>query len=129
MMGNRAMQSRLIGSTVSRRRRISSKLSMLLSAVAEGFDKARRYQSLSSCTERELAALRVTYQDLPRFVMFGGYDRAVHGVGMARAIARTDNERSFSWTMSFSAFGLASSLATAPLLRPEDVAIMAQFLG
>jgi hypothetical protein len=46
-------------------------LFLLASAFAEGFAKAQQYQTLASCSEHELAALSVTHQDLPRFVMFG----------------------------------------------------------
>ena len=46
-------------------------LFLLASAFAEGFSKAQRYQTLASRSEQELAALSVTHQDLPRFVMFG----------------------------------------------------------
>jgi hypothetical protein len=115
------MQSRLATSIVSQRRRITRKLSTLASAVVEGVDKALRYQMLANCSERELLPLRVTHQDLPRFVMFDGYERA--------EIARTEMERSLGRMMPFSAFGLALSVALAPFLRPEDVAVMAQFLG
>jgi hypothetical protein len=49
----------------------SAMLLAVLSGVGEGFAKARRYQTLIDCRQSELAALRVTQQDLPRFVMFG----------------------------------------------------------
>jgi hypothetical protein len=49
----------------------SAMLMAVLSGIGEGFAKARKYQTLIDCRQSELAALRVTHRDLPRFVMFG----------------------------------------------------------
>ena len=69
-----AMESRVMRSFESRTAVTQDRpnmLSLLASAFAEGFSKAQRYQTLASRSEHELAALSVTHQDLPRFVMFG----------------------------------------------------------
>jgi hypothetical protein len=65
------MQSFQTGGAVTQACDTPSMLFLLASAFAEGFTKAQRYQLLASCSKHELAALRLTHQDLPRFVMFG----------------------------------------------------------
>ena len=50
---------------------LAKRLSVLVSVIEEGFVKAQRYQALSRCSDRELARLGLTYQELPHFVMFG----------------------------------------------------------
>jgi hypothetical protein len=50
---------------------IINTLVAFFSAVEEGFNKAERYEALAHKSDSELAALGVTREDLPRFVMFG----------------------------------------------------------
>jgi hypothetical protein len=50
---------------------LTARLSSLVSVIEEGFLKAQRYQDLSRYSDRELARLGLTYQELPHFVMFG----------------------------------------------------------
>jgi hypothetical protein len=46
-------------------------LKTFFSAVEEGFDKAQKYEALTRKLDSELAALDLSREDLPRFVMFG----------------------------------------------------------
>jgi hypothetical protein len=66
-----AMRSMLTGSVASQHRGTPNVLSLFMVGLKEGFAKALQYQRLVDCSARELATIRVTHQDLPRFVMFG----------------------------------------------------------
>jgi hypothetical protein len=43
--------------------------------VEEGFNKAEHYEALARKSHSEPAALGLSREDLPRFVMFGGAHR------------------------------------------------------
>jgi hypothetical protein len=58
-------------SDIGRRASLVARLSLLASVIEEGFIKAQRYQALSRYSDRELARIGLTYQELPHFVMFG----------------------------------------------------------
>lgn len=68
---NRVMRSLPTRSAVTQAGDPPNMLLLLASAFAEGFAKAQRYQALANRSQHELAALSVTHQDLPRYVMFG----------------------------------------------------------
>jgi uncharacterized protein YjiS (DUF1127 family) len=55
----------------SRSSKILTTLAALFSAVQEGLNNAEQYEALARKSDGELAALGVTREDLPRFVMFG----------------------------------------------------------
>jgi hypothetical protein len=67
---SRAMRPFLTDSLASQRRGTPNVLSLFLAGLKEGFAKALEYQMLVDCSAQELATIRLTHQDLPRFVMF-----------------------------------------------------------
>ena len=70
LLARRVDSPRCDGSSGGRPARHFAVLSALLSAVAEGFAKAEKYEMLVRHPHRELAGLRLTDRDLPRLVMF-----------------------------------------------------------
>jgi uncharacterized protein YjiS (DUF1127 family) len=54
-----------------KRGKIINTLATFFSAVEEGFNKAEQYEALAHKSDRQLAALGVTREDLPRLVMLG----------------------------------------------------------
>jgi Mg2+ and Co2+ transporter CorA len=50
-------------------------LTTVFAAVEEGFNKAEHYEALARKSHSEPAALGLSREDLPRFVMFGGAHR------------------------------------------------------
>src|SRR5262249_34926827 len=69
--GNRVMRSLQGRSIVMQRTDAPNVLRVLASAFAEGFSQEQRDETLSSWSEHDLAAVRLSHQDLARFVMFG----------------------------------------------------------
>jgi uncharacterized protein YjiS (DUF1127 family) len=51
--------------------KVLTTLTTFFSAVEEGFNKAEQYEALARKSDSELAALGLSREDLPRFVMFG----------------------------------------------------------
>ena len=53
------------------RSKVLTTLTTFFAAVEEGFDKAEHYEALARKSYSGLAALGLSREDLPRFVMFG----------------------------------------------------------
>jgi uncharacterized protein YjiS (DUF1127 family) len=71
MQAIRAQSVALLHSSNSKPSKILTTLATVISAVEDGFSKAEQYEALARKSDSELAALGLTREDLPRFVMFG----------------------------------------------------------
>jgi uncharacterized protein YjiS (DUF1127 family) len=71
MQAIQAQSIALLQNCSSKPSKILTTLVTICSAVGEGIGKAEQYEVLAHKSDSELAALGLTREDLPRFVMFG----------------------------------------------------------
>jgi uncharacterized protein YjiS (DUF1127 family) len=71
MQAIQAQSVALLQNYDSKPSKILTTLATIISAVEDGFNKAQQYEVLARKSDGELAALGLTREYLPRFVMFG----------------------------------------------------------
>jgi uncharacterized protein YjiS (DUF1127 family) len=71
MQAIQAQSDALLRNCDSKPGKLLTTLLTFFSAMEEGFNKTGQYEALARKSDSELAALGLTREDLPRFVMFG----------------------------------------------------------